>query len=42
MLNPSRDNIVGMVKNWSNGNVVDAVLFSAATKSKEPLSQVFR
>ena len=42
ILNPSKDNIVELAHNWSNGYGVDAVLFTAATSSNEPLSQSFQ
>lgn len=41
-LNPSKDDLVGMAQNWSNGYGADAVLFTAATPSSEPLSQSFQ
>jgi predicted dehydrogenase/threonine dehydrogenase-like Zn-dependent dehydrogenase len=41
-LNPTVDNPINKIANWSNGFGVDAVIFTAATKSSEPLSQSFR
>lgn len=42
VLNPARDEIVDTISNWSNGYGADAVLFTAATGSSEPLSQSFQ
>lgn len=42
ILNPSRDNIIETIHNWSGGYGADAVLFTAATSSSEPLSQAFQ
>jgi threonine dehydrogenase-like Zn-dependent dehydrogenase len=41
-INPAKDNSVQKITNWSNGFGVDAVLFTAATRSSDPLSQSFR
>ncbi len=41
-LNPKKDNIVESINNWSGGYGTDAVLFTAATTSSEPLSQAFQ
>ena len=41
-LNPSHDNSVDKVINWSNGRGVDCVIFTAATSSSEPLSEAFK
>lgn len=40
--NPEKENAVEIVTNWSNGYGADAVIFTAATTSSEPLSQSFR
>jgi threonine dehydrogenase-like Zn-dependent dehydrogenase len=42
ILNPSRENIVEMVNNWSGAHGADAVLFTAATSSSDPLSESFQ
>jgi len=42
VLNPVSDNIVKQVENYTNGFGADAVIFSAATTSSEPLSQAFQ
>ena len=42
VLNPNRDDIVKQVQQMSNGHGADAVLFTAATSSSEPLSQAFQ
>ncbi len=42
IINPSRDNAVDMILNWSGGYGADAVLFTAATNSSEALSQCFQ
>jgi predicted dehydrogenase/threonine dehydrogenase-like Zn-dependent dehydrogenase len=42
IINPSRENVVETVTNWSDGHGADAVLFTAATGSSEPLSQSFQ
>jgi len=41
-LNPSREDIISTILNWSDGYGADAVLFTAATGSSEPLSQSFQ
>ncbi|OQA80082.1 MAG: 4-carboxy-2-hydroxymuconate-6-semialdehyde dehydrogenase [bacterium ADurb.Bin243] len=41
-INPSRDNAVSAVENWTGGRGCDAVIFTAATGSNEPLSQAFK
>ena len=41
-LNPKKDDIVESINNWSGGYGADAVLFTAATTSSEPLSQAFQ
>jgi len=42
VLNPSREDVVNTITNWSDGHGADAVLFTAATGSSEPLSQSFQ
>lgn len=42
IINPSKENVVELINNWSNGHGSDAVLFTAATGSSEPLSQSFQ
>jgi predicted dehydrogenase/threonine dehydrogenase-like Zn-dependent dehydrogenase len=42
IINPSRENVVETITNWSGGYGADAVLFTAATGSSEPLSQSFQ
>lgn len=42
VLNPSREDVVQTIINWSDGHGADAVLFTAATGSSEPLSQSFQ
>ncbi|KIM06099.1 MAG: oxidoreductase [Sulfurovum sp. AS07-7] len=42
IINPSREDVVSTITNWSDGYGADAVLFTAATGSSEPLSQSFR
>ena len=42
VLNPSSDNVVDSVINHTQGFGADAVLFTAATSSNEPLSQAFQ
>jgi len=42
IINPSRENVVDSIINWSDGHGADAVLFTAATGSSEPLSQSFQ
>jgi predicted dehydrogenase/threonine dehydrogenase-like Zn-dependent dehydrogenase len=41
-INSKNENIVSLVKNWTQGYGADAVLFFAATKSSKPLSQAFQ
>jgi predicted dehydrogenase/threonine dehydrogenase-like Zn-dependent dehydrogenase len=41
-LNPLKDDIIEQIWNWSNGYGADAVIFTAATNSSEPLSQSFK
>jgi predicted dehydrogenase/threonine dehydrogenase-like Zn-dependent dehydrogenase len=41
-INPSIEDPVKKIINWSNGFGADAVIFAAATKSSEPLSQAFQ
>jgi predicted dehydrogenase/threonine dehydrogenase-like Zn-dependent dehydrogenase len=41
-LNPNSDDIISDIKNWSNGQGADSVLFTAATHSSSPLSQSFQ
>lgn len=42
IINPSREDVVSTITNWSDGHGADAVLFTAATGSSEPLSQSFQ
>lgn len=42
VLNPETEDIVKLIKSWSNGQGVDATLFTAATQSSMPLSQSFQ
>jgi predicted dehydrogenase/threonine dehydrogenase-like Zn-dependent dehydrogenase len=42
VLHPGNDDIVKQVQQLSNGHGADAVLFTAATSSSEPLSQSFQ
>ena len=42
VINPAIDEAVKKIINWSNGFGADAVIFTAATGSSEPLSQSFR
>lgn len=42
IINPSREDVVSTITNWSDGYGADAVLFTAATGSSEPLSQSFQ
>jgi len=42
VLNPSSDNVVDSVSSHTNGFGADAVIFTAATSSNEPLSQAFQ
>jgi predicted dehydrogenase/threonine dehydrogenase-like Zn-dependent dehydrogenase len=41
-INPSKEDPVNAVKNWSSSYGADVVLFTAATASSEPLSQAFQ
>ena len=41
-MNPSRNNAVTDVINWTGGNGVDCVIFTAATSSSSPLSDSFQ
>jgi len=38
-VNPKNDDSIATIMNWSNGFGADAVIFTAATKSSDPLSQ---
>ena len=42
VLNPQSEDIVKTIESWTGGNGADAVLFTAATGSSEPLSQCFQ
>ena len=42
ILDPADENIVRQVLNFTNGHGTDAVIFTAATSSSEPLSQAFQ
>lgn len=42
IVNPSEEDPVLAIRNWTNGYGGDAVLFTASTHSDEPLSQSFR
>lgn len=42
IINPSREDVVETITNWSDGHGSDVVLFTAATGSSEPLSQSFQ
>ncbi|NPD46739.1 bi-domain-containing oxidoreductase [Lentimicrobium sp. S6] len=42
VINPTKENPVNAIKNWTGGYGADAVLFTAATSSNEPLSQAFQ
>jgi predicted dehydrogenase/threonine dehydrogenase-like Zn-dependent dehydrogenase len=42
VVNPSTENAVDLVDNWSGGFGADVVLFTAATNLDEPLSQSFK
>lgn len=42
ILNPADENAVSAIQNWSGGYGADAVIFTAATGSSEPLSQSFQ
>jgi len=39
---PENENSIDIVKNWSDGFGADAVIFTAATQSNEPLSNSFK
>lgn len=41
-LDPADENIIKQVQNYTNGFGTDAVIFTAATSSSEPLSQAFQ
>ena len=41
VINPADKDVVQTIRQWSHGMGVDAVLFTAAVNSKEPLSQAF-
>lgn len=41
-LNPTAENAVDAIQNWTGGNGADAVIFTAASGSSEPLSQSFQ
>ncbi len=41
-LNPKSENVVNAIENWTGGYGADTVLFTAATKSREPLSESFQ
>lgn len=40
--NPTTENSVNQITNWTNGYGADAIIFTAATKSSEPLSEAFK
>jgi predicted dehydrogenase/threonine dehydrogenase-like Zn-dependent dehydrogenase len=42
ILNPTKDDLVESIHNWSGGYGADAVLFTAATNDSNPLSQAFQ
>lgn len=42
IVNPDRENVVALIENWTAGYGCDAVIFTAATGSNEPLSQSFK
>jgi predicted dehydrogenase/threonine dehydrogenase-like Zn-dependent dehydrogenase len=42
VINPSVEDPVNAVKNWTGGYGADAILFTASTSSNEPLSQAFK
>jgi predicted dehydrogenase/threonine dehydrogenase-like Zn-dependent dehydrogenase len=42
ILNPKSDDVITEVENLSSGHGADAVIFTAATHSNEPLSQAFK
>jgi len=41
-INPSKEDSVQKITNWSNGFGADAVIFAAATQDSKPLSQSFQ
>lgn len=41
-INPTKEDPVNLINNWANGFGVDAVIFTAATNSSEPISQSFQ
>lgn len=41
-VNPAREDIIKAIENFTGGYGADAVLFTAATSSSEPLSQAFK
>ncbi|SNY95023.1 bi-domain-containing oxidoreductase [Flagellimonas pacifica] len=42
VVNPAKDDLVKAVTNFTGGNGTDAVIFTAATPSSEPLSDAFK
>lgn len=42
LINPTKEDPVNAIRNWTAGHGADAVLFMAATDKDEPLSQAFR
>ncbi len=42
ILNPVSENAVDIIQNWTGAHGADAVIFTAATSSSEPLSQSFQ
>lgn len=42
IINSGEEDPVNAIRNWTNGYGADAVLFTAATRSSEPLSQSFK
>jgi predicted dehydrogenase/threonine dehydrogenase-like Zn-dependent dehydrogenase len=42
LINPSKENIIDEVNNWTESKGADAVLFSAATANSEPLADSFK
>ena len=42
VINTNSENMIRLIENWSNGYGADAVIFTAATQSSEPLSQSFK
>jgi predicted dehydrogenase len=41
-INPEKEDVQSKIENWTNGFSANAVIFTAATKSSEPLSQSFK